>query len=162
MGGERGGIMACWRRLAVDRGIGRQFQENQLRFQITVEDRDLQGKAKSSAREAIVEAEHADFFDYADIEAILGGRPGDEELRAWEVAGVQPRLRVPTPARQARRLHREARRVTRRFDETGQRFRGKCRVRGRLRRNFRTAVPRAVGRRNLDAITRLIGAALAE
>ena len=72
VGGDRGGIISYWRRLADNRGIGWQFQEHQLRFQVTVEDPDLQGAAKRSAREAIVEAKHVDFFDYADIEAILG------------------------------------------------------------------------------------------
>lgn len=72
VGGDRGGIITYWRRLAVNRGIGWQFQENQLRFQITVEDPTLRGKTKRPSREAIVEAEHAAFFDHADIEAILG------------------------------------------------------------------------------------------
>ena len=72
VGGDRGGIIACWRRLADDRGIGWQFQDNQLRFQITIEGKDLQGKAKRAAREAIVEADHIDFFDHADVEATLG------------------------------------------------------------------------------------------
>jgi hypothetical protein len=72
VGGDRGGIITYWRQLAGNRGIGWQFQENQLRYQITVEDPGLQGQAKRAAREAIVETEHADFFDYADLEAILG------------------------------------------------------------------------------------------
>ena len=45
VGGDRGGIITYWRRLADNRGIGWQFQESQLRFLITVEDPDLQGKA---------------------------------------------------------------------------------------------------------------------
>ena len=72
VGGDRGGIITYWRRLADSRGIGWQFQENQLRFQITIEGKDLQGKAKRAAREAIVEADHIDFFDHADVEAVLG------------------------------------------------------------------------------------------
>jgi hypothetical protein len=72
VGGDRGGIISYWRRLADNRGIGWQFQEHQLRFQITVGDPDLQGAAKRAAREAIVEAKYVDFFDYAGIEAILG------------------------------------------------------------------------------------------
>ena len=64
-GGDRGGIVTYWRRLAGQRHIGWQFQENQLRFCITVEDPDLQGQANRAAREAIVEAEHAGFFDHA-------------------------------------------------------------------------------------------------
>lgn len=72
VGGDRGGIITYCRRLTANRGIGWQFQENQLRFQITVEERDLQGNGKRAAREAIVEAEHVDFFDHADVEAILG------------------------------------------------------------------------------------------
>src|SRR5271156_2844628 len=58
--------------LTDDRGIGWQFQEDQLRFQITVEEPDLQGAANRPAREAIVEAKYVGFFDYAGIEAILG------------------------------------------------------------------------------------------
>jgi hypothetical protein len=72
VGGDRGGLITYWRRLASDRGIGWQFQESQLRFFITVEDPDLQGKAHRREREKIVEAEHADFFDHAAVEAILG------------------------------------------------------------------------------------------
>lgn len=72
VGGDRGGIISYWRRLADNRAIGWQFQENQLRFQITLEDDDLQGKAKRPVREAIVEGEYVDFFDHADVEAILG------------------------------------------------------------------------------------------
>jgi hypothetical protein len=70
--GDRGGRVTYWRRLADQRGIGWQFQENQLRFCLTVEGPDLQGKAKRAAREAIVEAEQADFFEHSDVEAILG------------------------------------------------------------------------------------------
>jgi hypothetical protein len=72
VGGDRGGIITYWRRLANQRGIGWQFQESQLRFCITVEDQDLQGKAHRAEREKIVEAEHADFFDHTAVEAILG------------------------------------------------------------------------------------------
>ena len=81
VGGDRGGIVTYWRRLADKRGIGWQFQENQLRFCITVEDSDLRGKAKRAAREAIVEAEHAVFFDHFDVETILGA-----DLRAKSYA----------------------------------------------------------------------------
>ena len=81
VGGDRGGIISYWRELAGNRGIGWQFQEDQLRFQITVEDPDLQGEAKRAARAVIVEAEHVDFFDFADIEAILGS-----DLRAKNYA----------------------------------------------------------------------------
>ena len=81
VGGDRGGIISYWRELADNRGIGWQFQEDQLRFQITVEDPDLQGEAKRAARAVIVEAEHVDFFDFADIEAILGS-----DLRAKNYA----------------------------------------------------------------------------
>ena len=72
VGGDKGGIITYWRRLAGTRGIGWQFQSDQLRYQITIEDDDLQGKAKRAAREVIVEAEHIDFFDHTDVEAILG------------------------------------------------------------------------------------------
>jgi hypothetical protein len=72
VGGDRGGLITYWRRLARDRGIGWQFQEGQLRFFITVEDPDLQGAAHKAEREKIVEAEHAAFFDHAAVEAILG------------------------------------------------------------------------------------------
>jgi hypothetical protein len=72
VGGDRGGLITYWRRLASDRGIGWQFQESQLRFFVTVEDPDLQGKAHRREREKIVEAEHAGFFDHTAVEAILG------------------------------------------------------------------------------------------
>jgi hypothetical protein len=72
VGGDRGGIITYWRRLACERSIGWQFQENQLRFCITVEDPNLQGEAHRGEREKIVEADHADFFDHTVVEAILG------------------------------------------------------------------------------------------
>ncbi|MGE3326381.1 MAG: hypothetical protein AB7N61_13365 [Acidimicrobiia bacterium] len=72
VGGDRGGLITYWRRLSATRSIGWQFQENQLRLQVTIEDDDLQGGAHRSAREAIVEAEHVDFFDHADVESVLG------------------------------------------------------------------------------------------
>jgi hypothetical protein len=81
VGGARGGIITYWRRLAADRGIGWQFQDGQLRFYITVEDPDLRDGAGRAAREAIVEAEHAGFFDHSDVEAILG-----PDLRAKDYA----------------------------------------------------------------------------
>jgi hypothetical protein len=56
VGGDRSGIITYWRRPADKRGIGWQFQENQLRFHITVEDPDLRGEAKRAAREAIMPA----------------------------------------------------------------------------------------------------------
>ncbi|WP_132297796.1 hypothetical protein [Kribbella sp. VKM Ac-2568] len=71
--GARGGRISYWRRLADNRGgVGWQFQENQLRLQITVEDPDLQGKGNEAARAAIVEAEHVEYFDHSQVEAILG------------------------------------------------------------------------------------------
>ena len=70
--GDRGGRITYWRRLAGNRSIGWQFQENQLRFCVTVEDLDLQGKSQRAAREKIVEAEHVRFFDHTAVEAILG------------------------------------------------------------------------------------------
>ncbi len=91
VGGDRGGIITYWRRLADHRCIGWQFQENQLRFQITVHDGDLQGKAKRAAREAIVEAEHVDFFDHGEIEQILGS-----ELRTKSYAPGKWLVSTPT------------------------------------------------------------------
>jgi hypothetical protein len=70
--GARGGCMTYWRRLAENRRVGWQFQENQIRLQITVEDPELQHKGNEAARAAIVEAEHHAFFDHTEVEAILG------------------------------------------------------------------------------------------
>jgi hypothetical protein len=85
VGGDRGGIITYWRRLADQRGIGWQFQDSQLRFYITVEDPYLRDDANRAAREAIVESEHADFFDHSDVEAILGAdlRPKDYHPGEW-------------------------------------------------------------------------------
>ncbi len=69
------------RRLADKRGIGWQYQENQLRFYVTVEDPDLRGMARRAAREEIVQAEHADFSDHTAVEAIL-----ESDLRAKSYA----------------------------------------------------------------------------
>ena len=60
VGGDRGGIITYWRRLADKRGIGWQFQENQLRFFINVEEPDLRGEANRAVREAVVEAEQTE------------------------------------------------------------------------------------------------------
>ena len=90
VGGGRGGIVTYWRRLAGQRRTGWQFQENQLRFCITVEDPDLQGQANRAAREAIVEAEHADFFDHAGIEAILGPDLRAKSYAPGEWLGFNP------------------------------------------------------------------------
>lgn len=90
VGGDRGGLITYWRRLAGNRGIGWQFQEDQLRFQITVEDPDLHGEAGRPAREEIVEAGHASFFDYADIEAILGSDLTVKNYAPREWLGFNP------------------------------------------------------------------------
>lgn len=90
VGGDRGGIITYWRQLAGNRGIGWQFQEDQLRFQITVEDPDLQGQANRAAREAIVETQHAGFFDYADIEPILGSDLKTKNYATGEWLGFNP------------------------------------------------------------------------
>jgi hypothetical protein len=90
VGGDRGGIISYWRRLAGNRGIGSQFQEDQLRFQITVEEPDLQGAANRAAREAIVEAKYVGFFDYAGIEAILGSDPKTKNYAPGKWLGFNP------------------------------------------------------------------------
>ena len=72
-----------------NRRIGWQFQEDQLRFQITIEDPDLQGKANRT-RGAIVEAEHVGFFDYAGVEAILGSDLKTKNYRPGEWLGFNP------------------------------------------------------------------------
>jgi hypothetical protein len=81
VGSDRCGIITYSRQVADMRHIGWQFQENQLRFYVTVEDPDLQGTAQCAAREKIVDAEHADFFDHTAVEAILGS-----DLRAKSYA----------------------------------------------------------------------------
>jgi hypothetical protein len=90
VGGDRGGLITYWRRLADSRRIGWQFQEDQLRFQITIEDPDLQGEARRAARGAIVEAGHAGFFDYAGIEAILGSDLKPKNYAPGEWLGFNP------------------------------------------------------------------------
>lgn len=121
MGGDRGGIITYWRRLADNRGIGWQFQENQLRFQITVEDRDLQGKAKRAAREAIVGAEHVDFFDHADVEAILGSDLKAKHYAPGKWLGFNPdfvyRHRPVKPAASTAKLAETLTAMTRRVDD---------------------------------------------
>ncbi len=74
-----------------NRGIGWQFQENQLRFCISVEDPDLRGEAQRAAREAIVEAEHADFFDHFAVEAILRADLRAKSYASGEWLGFNPR-----------------------------------------------------------------------
>jgi hypothetical protein len=90
VGGDRGGLITYWRRLGRNRRIGWQFQEDQLRFQIKIEDPGLQGKARRTARGAIVEAQYLDFFDYADIEAILGADLKTKNYAPGEWLGFNP------------------------------------------------------------------------
>ena len=90
VGGNRGGLITYWRELADNRGIGWQFQEDQLRFQITVEDPDLQGEGGRPEREEIVKTEHLGFFDFAGIEAILGSDLKTKNYAADEWLGFNP------------------------------------------------------------------------
>ncbi len=121
VGGDRGGIITYWRRLADKRGIGWQFQENQLRFCITVEDPDLRGDAKRAAREAIVEAEHADFFDHFEAEAILGSDLRAKSYAPGEWLGFNPdfvyRHRPVNPTVSTARLAQALASVTTRVDD---------------------------------------------
>jgi len=107
-GGDRGGLITYLRRLADTRGIGWQFQEGQLRFYVTIEDPSLQGPAQRAARETIVEAEYADFFDHTDVAAHPRARLEGKELRSRRVARFQPGLRLPAPSSEARRLNGSA------------------------------------------------------
>lgn len=120
VGGDRGGLITYWRRLAGSRRIGWQFQENQLRFQITIEDPDLQGKAGQAARGTIVEAEHLDFFDFADIEAILGADLKTKNYASGEWLGFNPdfvyRHRPVKPIVSTARLTDALTAMTRRVD----------------------------------------------
>jgi len=121
VGGDRGGIITYWRRLADERGIGWQFQENQLRFCVTVEGSGLQGEAKRAAREAIVEAGHADFFDHSDVEVILGSDLRAKRYGPGEWLGFNPdfvyRHRPVKPAVSTARLAQALASVTRRVDD---------------------------------------------
>jgi hypothetical protein len=121
VGGDRGGLVTYRRRLADRRRIGWQFQENQLRFYIIVEDPDLRGEAKRAAREAIVEAEHADFFDHSDIEAILGSDLRAKTYAPGEWLGFNPdfvyRHRPVKPAVSTARLAQALASMTRRVDD---------------------------------------------
>jgi hypothetical protein len=121
VGGDRGGIITYWRRLADKRGIGWQFQGNQLRFCITVEDPDLQGEAKRAAREAIVEGEHAGFFDHFDVEAILGSDLRAKSYAPGEWLGFNPdfvyRHRPVKPTVSTARLAQALASMTRRVDD---------------------------------------------
>jgi hypothetical protein len=121
VGGDRGGIITYWRRLADKRGIGWQFQESQLRFCITVEHPDLQGEAKRRARNAIVESEHADFFDHSDVEAILGADLKAKDYAPGGWLGFNPdfvyRHRPIKPAVSTARLAQALASMTRRVDE---------------------------------------------
>jgi hypothetical protein len=121
VGGDRGGIVTYWRRLAYRRSIGWQFQENQLRFWITVEDPDLQGQGNRAAREAIVEAEHADFFDHVDSEAILGSDLRVKSYASGEWLGFNPdfvyRHRPVKPSVSTERLAQVLASMTERVDD---------------------------------------------
>lgn len=119
VGGARGGLITYWRQLASERWIGWQFQENQLRFFATVED--LPGQDNRPEREAIVEAEHADFFDHSDVEAILGPDLRAKNYRPGEWNGFNPafvyRHRPVRPAVSTARLAEALVSMTRRVDE---------------------------------------------
>jgi hypothetical protein len=119
VGGDRGGIVTYWRRFGRNRRIGWQFQANQLRFQITVED--LQGPANRAAREAIVAAEHEDFFDYSGIEAILESELKPKTYAAGKWLGFNPdfvyRHRPVDPSVSTARLAEALAAMTRRVDD---------------------------------------------
>jgi hypothetical protein len=121
VGGDRGGIITYQRRLAGNRGIGWQFQESQLRFFVTVEDPDLQDEAGRAAREAIVEAEHAGFFDHFDAEAILGSDLRARSYAPGEWLGFNPdfvyRHRPVKPVVSTARLAQALAAITRRVDD---------------------------------------------
>jgi hypothetical protein len=107
--------------LADTRGIGWQFQENQLRFHVTVEDPDLQGKAHRAAREKIVQAEHADFFDHTAAEAILGSHLRAKSYAPGAWLGFNPdfayRHRPVKPAVSTALLAQALASMTKRVDE---------------------------------------------
>jgi hypothetical protein len=90
VGGDLGGLITYSRRAAPTRGIGWQFQEGQLRFYVTIEDPGLQGPAQRAAREKIVEAEYADFFDHTDVAAILGPDLRAKSYAPGELLGFNP------------------------------------------------------------------------
>lgn len=126
VGGDRGGIITYWRRLADNRGTGWQFQENQLRYQVTIEDDDLQGKAQRAAREAIVEAEHVDFFDHASVEAVLGPDLKSKKYGPGKWLGFNPdfvyRHRPVQPTVSTTKLAEALATMTRRVDDFADRI----------------------------------------
>lgn len=73
--GSRAGVISYWRRVAPTRLLGWQYQvsDKQLRYQLQVQDSDLQGGKHIAARAEIAENEYLAFFDHADLEPILGG-----------------------------------------------------------------------------------------
>lgn len=121
VGGDRGALITYRRRLADRRGIGWQFQENQLRFYVTIEDPALRGDAGRAAREAIVQAEHAGFFDHCDAEAILGSDLRAKSYAPKEWLGFNPdfvyRHRPVKPAVSTSRLAQALASMTRRVDD---------------------------------------------
>jgi hypothetical protein len=121
VGGDRGGLITYWGHLAGNRRIGWQFQEDQPRFQITIEDPDLQGEAGRPTREAIVEAEHAGFFNFAGIEAILGSDLKTKNYAPGEWLGFNPdfvyRHRLVKRSVSTTRLTEALATITRRVDD---------------------------------------------
>ncbi|MFP2928240.1 hypothetical protein ACLESO_24180 [Pyxidicoccus sp. 3LG] len=71
VGGDKGGLITYFRRLASDRKVGWQFQQNQLRFVVTVESGEHTGPGKEAARAAVVESSYLDFFNHTDVAEIL-------------------------------------------------------------------------------------------
>ncbi|MGQ0844380.1 MAG: hypothetical protein ACT4QF_09610 [Sporichthyaceae bacterium] len=90
VGGDRDGLITYWRPLPGNRRIGWQFQEGQLRYWIGIGDEHLQGAGARAERERIVEAEHLDFFDHTEIEAILGDQLRPKTYRTTEWLGFNP------------------------------------------------------------------------
>ena len=121
VGGDRGGIITYSRRLADERRIGWQFQENQLRFYIGIEELDLQDEANRAGREAIVEAEHVDLFDHFDVEAILGPDLRAKTYAPGQWLGFNPdfvyRHRPVKPTTSTARLAQALASMTRRVDD---------------------------------------------
>lgn len=121
VGGDRGGLITYRRQLADRRGIGWQFQENQLRFYVTVEDPALRGDAGRAAREAIVQAEHVGFFDHCDTAAILGSDLRAKSYAPGEWLGFNPdfvyRHRPVKPAVSTAKLAQALASMTTRVDD---------------------------------------------
>lgn len=81
------GLASCFQQVSTTRSVGWQLQGDQFRVVVRMQDQGLHGKGPGlkEARSREAAEDHADWFDFAPAEEILGDllRPRKPEARTW-------------------------------------------------------------------------------